>query len=360
MSTLLEAGFLTVNLQSKFNKQDDANNYAEINNHTTNNVEEQQIVNWGAELEKRLATNKKMSPESRKTDYEIEIEFFKEFFNNSKNSNNENNWDAACAKQLLLIGDQLRKVFKILGFSKKTNPIFAFICDNYVKENLIKTKLLDISTFKVILKALVKKQIASSEFYKANDYNLLYCPAFYEKSIKEMEEYINIQSNILKTSVSSYSNEDLLKNKKTFILIDQINEFDTDKRIPLIQKFDGQLNSINSSTCKLNNVGLAKAVAVSFLGNKLENTNEVELSVENPLFKLKNKTEICAILQFLSSSGNAKAAEALMNDRFNDVSLGAIAVATKKLKDARVFPKGKIQKNSSDMLVQALLNNIKG
>jgi hypothetical protein len=234
---LLEADFLTVDLKSTFSRQmsdegsasdELAATQIEIEAPENSSPQRQTSFDWGKELKNRLESNRKMSSEARQSEYEIETKFFKEFFSA--------NWDPDCAKQLMLMGEPLRKALKVLGFDKRVNPILGFISIKYVQEKLIKTKLLNVNTFKAIYNAVAKKLVADSEFLKANDYNIIYCQDLYKKPLTDIEKYLKAQSTILKTSLDTYTADRQLFNKKVFVYIPKVKELDPEKRAKLIKK----------------------------------------------------------------------------------------------------------------------------
>ena len=165
---LQESDFLVVDIQSLLqnNKTTAEQNDTSPSAETSPEARPTSLEAWGELLEKRLNDNKKLSQEARKPEYEIESKFFNEFFNA--------NWDAACAKQLILLGDTLKKIIRKLGFNEKTNPILAFIRLEVIKK-LLREKKLDINSFKVIIQACVNKEIVDSQFLGGNalKYNII-------------------------------------------------------------------------------------------------------------------------------------------------------------------------------------------
>ena len=210
------------------------------------------ISDWAKELKDRLAENKALEANERQSDYEIEAQFFEDYFNNANKL-----WDEACAEQLISLGEPLKKAIKILGFNHRTNPILGFIINSYVINNLIKTKLLNVNTFKAIYNAVSKKLVAHTEFMKANDSNIIYCQDLYRRSAAEMEKYLNIQSKILKPSASEYTEEDIEKNKKVFFYHKAIKEHGTLDALPA----GASLHSAKSSGTKMNSLDFASTLA---------------------------------------------------------------------------------------------------
>lgn len=354
---LLESDFLTINLQSIITKQkgnDSGPGRLETDDIKTEaETDQAKPINWEQELTKRQEANKNMSPESRKTSLEIDEQFFKEYF--------YANWDKSCAEQLIHIGEPLRKLLKGLGFNVKKNPALGFISNDYVKRNLIQTKLLNINTFKaIVFDALTGKLVAQSEFMKDNDYNIIYCRDLYKKSADEIKAYLEFQRTILKTSVGKYSSQDQIKNKKVFISIPEIIEPDINKRISLINQLDSaKLPSMKQANAVLNNLKFAKAIATT--GKKpaetvnLDDTDQAEL-----VGKLKTPSQIFAALQYLSiNAGSTKAAKALSStEKFKGIDAKEIVQATTWLVSNSVIPEGRLDGAQVDKLIDILLQKL--
>ena len=175
-------------------------------------------------------------------------------------------YDEAYAKKvvskMLTLGDPIRKAINILGFefdlnaSGKRNPLLAFLMQKSVQDELLMPGIINLSSFKALYNAVAKNTVAHSEFFERttkNDYNIIYCKELYYKTAKEIEEYLEEQSHILKPSADAYNKEDQLKNRKTFLVLDNIKETDIDRRARMIRSSDvtppvvqgAKLNSIN-------------------------------------------------------------------------------------------------------------------
>lgn len=344
---LLESDFLTVDLGSIFNKQVDStaeNN--KTNGAVQNNTAAQQqnlhkITDWNKELKKRLAANRSLSAEVREDDYNIEAQFFKDYFTT--------NWDSKCANELIRMGEPLKQVLKILGFDSAKNPILAFISDEFVKDDLIKTGLLNSSTFKAIYNAVAKKLVADSEFDFANDYNIIYCKDLYKKPAAEMIKYLELQSEVLEASGTDYSEDDIKQNKQVFIYDSSIEEKDPVKRAKITPKVAETVK-----TGILNSIELARQI---YKGTDpvIELDSKTKAALTD---KLKTPAQILAAIQFLSITTTSKAAKAaLSNEKFGKVQAVELAKATAEVID--IMPKNKIQADNADTLVTDLLNKLR-
>lgn len=357
---LLEADFLTVDLKSTFSRQvsDESSimdeltaTQVDVESSENNSSQRQTNFDWGKELKNRLESNRKMSSEARQSEYAIETQFFKEFFTS--------NWDAECAKQLMLIGEPLRRALRVLGFNKRVNPILGFISLKYVQEKLIKTKLLNVNTFKVIYNAVAKKLVADSEFFRASDYNIIYCQDLYKKPLTDIEKYLKAQSGILKTSLDTYTVDIQLLNKKVFIYIPKIKELDPIKRAREIKKATNiKLPSVKNSSTILNELEVVKAFGGT--GSSASSDTRIPLNAEEQaslVGKLDTSAKMFAALQYLSiTTSNANAKKALSNDEFQRISANDIATATAQI--AGIMPKGQLSKKAAEALVNMIVSKM--
>ena len=345
---LHEANFLTVDLRSMFKPAEEVANVVQEPSNKA-------ISDWGVELKDRKAANNVLSPNNRQNSYALETQFFKEFFSTITNNDND------LVEQLLLLGDPLRKALKVLGFKKQTNPILAFISLKYVQEKLLKTKLLNVNTFKAIYNAVADNLIADSEFFKANDYNIIYCQDLYRKPLKDIEAYITIQKSSLKLSADTYTAENQRSNRKVFFYIPEIKELELEKRAKAIAALgeDIKLPSARAANTKLNTIELAQKIN----GTKIKGDEpKAHLNSKNQTAlanKLTTASQIYAALQFLSiNTASRKAASALTNDNFSNLSLNKVAEATAWLAAQGIMPKGALQRADADNLVGVLLGRL--
>jgi hypothetical protein len=362
---LFESDFLTASIPAVFKQSIQTNNTAHDELAATQNGSENTVTDkgqpvqtnfdWGSELAKRLEANKNMSKEARSTDYDIESKFFKEYFNT--------NWDPECAKQLMLIGDPLRKALKGFGFKKRMNPILGFISLRYVQDNLIKTKLLNVVTFKAIYKAVLNRWVADSEFFKANAYNIIYCRDLYTKPLEEIEAYLKLQRETLSPKADVYKAIDQYNNQKTFLVTSQYKEKNTDKLADAIAKDTNiKVTSVKNVNAKLNSYSLAEKIAAQTFNIKpsSSNTNRTHLSSkaqQNLADKLNTPSQILAAIQFLSLTTESEVAKkALSNEKFGAVSTENLIKATIQIKP--LMPKGQLQKTDADSLAGILLGKL--
>ena len=316
---LLEADFLTLDISSIFNAAPAAKSEQKP---VEDNKQKTPVKDWGVELKARLDSNRKMSQEARKNEYDIEYQFFAEFFTAI--------WGAEAAKNLMAIGDQLRKDIKILGFKKQSNPILAFLSLSYVQKNLIQTKLLNINTYKAIHNAIAKNLVADSEFFKANNYNILYCLDLYRKPVNTIEEYLTIQKKTLPPDASVYSQEIQDRNKRVFLVLSRNTEKSLDKKAEVQQTIEySKLPSVRTAGAKLNELELARKVAglAKYTGTTQGNTKEEtdQVDFDEILRLLKEPEQALAALQYLSIyTGSDVIKSYLSAKQFSDVSVNKL------------------------------------
>jgi hypothetical protein len=252
--------------------------------------------------------------------------------------------------------DQLKKDIMILGFNKKVNPLLAFLSQAYVKNNLIASGLIAERTYKVIHNMIAKHLVADSELLKANDYNIIYCRDWYNKdrSVKDMETYLELQLEVLPLDTSAYSEARLERNRKVFL--------------------QQGCTSMTKSNAKLTDI---KTIHKLGIFEKKDTTKEkeddgsnstggevsAELKEKNAtaIKSLKTKAQKLAALQYISiMTNNAKAKKALSTGNFEG-SAKDIAAATAEaqavLKQLRITGKAADQVDSLvDYLIDYLHN----
>lgn len=361
---LLETNFQTVDIQSVFSNSEldtpDAPEEISIDQEVEESAEETEEpeypadFDWGEELKNRLKANKEASPEARYSNYDIEAKFFKDFFTA--------NWsDQDCVKQLILLGEPLKKVLKVLGFNKKINPILAFLSRPYVQKELLKTKLLNVNTFKAIYNAVAKKLVADSQFLIENDYNIIYCKDLYKKSFKEIEEYLELQKQILKPTASQYTKKDLLRNRRVFLHID-INEPDPNRYTKKIKALpDNEIPRANVLNTTLNEYKLAETIKdnLGVVNSGSANTVHLDSKAMQKLSDaLDTPSKILAMLMSLSTStNNVEAKKAITNkDKFSGVTAEKLINATREIAD--LVPKGRLSDRDVKALVNILLSKL--
>lgn len=356
------ADFLTVNLNTILKNQTSTSNTVAANvpqAASEKGTKKLTADEWEALLKSRLESNNKLGPEARESEYDIENKFFKEFFKAEFD-------DATIVNQLMLIGEPLKKVIKAYGFDKHTNPILAFISTDFVLETIIKTKLLNESTFKAIYNAVAQKLIAHSQFLKPNDYNIIYYPDLYKKSSAEIIEYLKLQSTLLMPGASRYTVEDLIKNKKVFIALpnitgktfaekrDQINNTEVD-----VHFGDDKIESVKAeiANAKLNSIKLAKMLAGKPVASITTNTQNKTAAKSVLVKKLDTTAKKLAAVQFVNMvSNSAEAKKALTNKAFAEVSSNDLLKATFAL--SGYMPKKAITDAEADEFIKQILSGL--
>lgn len=296
---------------------------------------------WGKLLQERKEANNRLSSTLKKSEYEVESKFFEEFFSV--------NWGKTTGDRLNLFGAPLKKAITVLEFDPKKNPILGFITKPYVIQNLINTDKLNVETFKAIYNAVAKKLAAPSEFIheKANEYNILYCPKLYDKSVKEIEEYLTLQKDVL----SSASTDVQAKNKKVFFNIKSITASDLKTRVAEINNWAGELPV--AATATLNSLELARLVnGIKSIDTVVINTTEQDTIVG----KLNDKTDLYAALLYLNmSTDSQKAKQALADNKFSGIDYSKVVKALTSFAENKIMPKGKLSNDTADTLVDKIL-----
>jgi hypothetical protein len=356
---LLESEFLTVNLNSILN-----NNNKPFNKTSQETPKQEQkkdlsqISDWSKELKDRLAANSQLAADSRKSEYDIESEFFEDYF-----MQGHIEWkDNKCSAQLLALGEPIKTAIKALGIDKTKNPILGFITDSYLIKSLLQPKLLNINTFKAIYNAVAKKLVADSEFLKSNDYNIIYCQDLYKKSAKDMEDYLTLQRTILSPSAYTYTIENRNTNKKVFFYISTIKELDPVKRKVEITKLpaDTVLPAATSASTTLNTLDLANAIS----GNSVESGNAKDSRATAQIVKavdvaeqLSNKAQYFAVIQYFSMATKVlEAKQALKHPDFKNIPAEQMVTATTQI--APFMYKVRLPENEVKALISILLNKL--
>ncbi len=305
---------------------------------------------WKELLDKRISDNNKLSATEKKTEYEVESKFFREFF--------VENWDRSIGAKLLLLGDPLRKAIKVLGFDPTKNPILGFVKQKRVIDGLIYTGKLNVETFKAVYNAVANKLVAHSELINEkadnNEYNIIYCADLYSKPVKEMIEYLKLQSQILTVSSTEYTAEKQLENKRAFLDVgEKIAEQEETKRAKEINTKLGHGDFHGVANAKLNTLSLAREVCdrVSDPKTNLDGNGQDAL-----VAKLATPADKYAALLALSlTTNNAAAQEALENPIFAGLSSDVKLKAVMTLSAKGIMPKGQLNKTDADSLVAKII-----
>lgn len=373
---LLENDFWTVNLNNilttqkatdstESSKTSEKSSEQGTSTNTTNSNESGKdkntapITDWDDELARRIEANEKMDKESQISSYKIETEFFTEFFTAF--------WkDPELVKRLMNLDDLLRKAFKILGFKKKTNPIFSFLHNSYVQKNLLQPGLINSETFTAIYNAVAKKLVSKSQFSKLNDYNIIYCRDLYTKSATEIEKYLELQSKILRYNADSYEPEDQENNLKVFINIPKIKEQNPEKRAKAIQSAGDSLTLITatSTNAKLNPLNIAVSIRpVLTKSSTVEDDNAVAVSdkeLASIVEKLNTPAQMFAALLALSlNTNNADITNLLSNKSFAGLAASDIAKGTQWLTTNKVLQSAKLTDKTLGSFAELLTKKLR-
>lgn len=351
--TLLESDFLTVNIKSIYNKETSKEASDQEQPTASDGVKKGPAVkdakintkiDWSKELEDRLAKNKALDSESQESEFDIRRKFWLEFFTAA--------FGEECAKILIEI-DLLKKDIEVLGFKKQANPLLSFLKNKYVQTELLLTKLINSNTYKVIHNALAKRHIADSEFLKSNDYNIIYCRAWYKiTSIAEMEEYLKEQKKVLPPNVNTYESERLDRNKRVFLQVGQKS----------VKSKNAELNSLDEVRKLLGSMGYTSSNK-----NTEKPVETTDSSEDKPVLSAESNLEaFCespahafATLQYLSVAlGSSEASEALLSGFLSGISSDEIAKASRELGNKlRSF---KINEESIPGIVEAITDAVRG
>lgn len=265
---------------------------------------------------------------------------------------------AEVIKKLHDLGEPFKKVLEVLGFNTKKNPLLAFVAQDWVQTELLLTDLLNASTFRAIYNALVKRQVASSEFLATNNYNILYCRDLYTKSATEMSEYLELQKTVLKPNAEEYSKTLLLNNRKTFfkIAIKDVDQHPDKLAAKLTDVPNNRVPKATNAATKLNNLKLAKLIS----GKAPELTTNLSSDKQDSLVKQLQTpaTKYAAILALALTTDSPEAKKALSKDIFGTLSSDDILNATKALASRDIMPKGKLNKADADALVAKIVSSL--
>lgn len=354
------AEFLTVNLNNILKNQKHFNDYEATEQSKTAQKQEKdlsQISDWDKELKSRLAENRALAANNRKSDYEIETEFFEDYF-----SNGDAAWDENCAELLLALGDPLRKAIKILGFDRNINPILGFITDEYVIKNLLTTKLLNVNTFKAIYNAVSKKLVADSEFFSANDYNIIFCQDLYRRSAAEILDYLAAQKSILSPSASTYTKADQDRNKKIFFYLPDIKELDSEKRAKEILSLQSGivLPYADEVSTKLNSLEVIHNLRGINSSSDVANKNTNKGSNKSGILARKvgdTPASILAAIQYISATSSIpEAIKALKHEAFKKVPMDALITASASVN--KIMKEAELPDNEIKTFIALLLGRL--
>lgn len=263
--------------------------------------------------------------------------------------------------KLANLGDLFKKSLRILGFKKddpksEHNPILRFIKQEYVQK-LIMDGLLNANTFKGIYNAVAKNLVATSEFFNTNNYNIIYCRDLYTKSAALMEEYLKLQSTILKVSDGTYDATKQIFNRKVFLQIPGVTERDATKLVKIVLNPSTKPAVTTADNAVLNSIKLATAIS-----GKQDSTTATSVDTNSQdaiVNKLTTSESLAAAILALSlTTDSSKANQALSSGIFTKVDNSKVVAAASKIATGDILPKGQIQTADADALVDKIVAKI--
>jgi hypothetical protein len=369
---LYESDFLTVNLSKIFKGKSAPTGAKSGIESTTSERADQDLeirgdMPWEEWLKRKQEENKKLPKEQQLSEYAVETEVFKEFYNEEWGN------DADLTKKLLDIGDLLRKAFKVLHFNAPNNPFYNFLKGGFGKD-LVKKDLLNASTFKAIFTAVQKKQVVTSEFREvfdgAKEYNILYCTNLYKKSPDKITEYLDLQSKILSPSATEYTAKDKLKNKQVFIRVSLAADPTKDDKstkayVERLKKYAAQIAGKSVQEAELNSIETASKIYNMLNGRRVEDdvTSVGDEAQKSIVSKINSSAEIFAALQLLNTYSSSATIQKILSIATNHQSVSSLRLADINAVQpvvAKIIPAGKINTKDAVTIANALLNKLQG
>ena len=310
---LLESEFLTVDLTKLFKEPEPI---------PEDPVDLEAIKDWKEELNRRLLANQKLDSEHRKKEYEVKDAFWKDYFNTVFK-------EPEVAENLINMGPKLRKAIEVLGYTAKTNPFLAFVSQNYVKKQLINTKLLNALTFEVIFNAAVKKLLTNQDLRKTVGYNIIYCRDLYTKPTGDILKYLQKQSEKLGANPT-----DVIKAENT-------------------QMFLAKGKATNHSNAKLKTLAEINNASTK----KISTTSKSDAgsaTVTNFISTVKNTTQAQAVLQYIATNFSSEVSDRAFEvlKAFGDISVEKLVPVAKDLN--KVLGKMTLQDTDADLIISTL------
>lgn len=280
------------------------------NTENTNNYKGKKFpknLNWKQELEDRLEANRLVSPDLKRPIQEIEDEFWIDCFISL--------WPEELLENLQLLGGYFKKDLLNWGFSADSNPMVAFLNQNFVQKKLLLTKKLNANSYMALHNAVVKKYLSLVEFRKANDYNILYCLDLYNKLPADIYKYLELQKVILNPKKTTYSAEIQTLNKRIFIKLKS-----TDTNLVTVAKAQlrvakDKIAKLNIRTAELNNFDLIKELLSqanledASAANQEEPEEASSAEISEITNNVKTRDDAAALTSFLT--GKAKTSKDL-------------------------------------------------
>jgi hypothetical protein len=267
-------------------------------------------------------------------------------------------------EKLGALGEPFKNTLKVLGYKITNenggNPILAFVAQPWVQQNLLGS-LLNAATFRAIYNTIPERLIAHSEFFKKNEYNILYCKDLYTKSPKEMLEYLRLQSRILKTSATEYTQADINNNKKAFLqskakdILNELNPVKRAKAVNTLVKNEGitKLALSNIEDSKLNSLEIAKLIydntGVGKVHLDTAGQNKIIEAIKDSYAKI-----YATLLSICLGTGSKKARKVLTNGLLSGLTAAKISEATAWLAENNIITKGELQGEDADALVDKI------
>lgn len=277
------------------------------------------------------------------------------------------NKDKAYVKKLMAFGEPLKKVCVAFGYDihpgNGGNPLLAFVLQDYIKP-LVNNGALNVNTFKAFYNAVAKHLVADSEFFTVNSYNIIYCRDLYNKSPKEIQDYLILQSKILKPDAKQYTAENQISNRKVFLHIDGITRSNGEEELNIVKR----AKSINASenknkiikdvrTAKLNTIELAEQIYSN--NDDIQPVSHItETELDKIVVELTDPAlKFAAILSLSTSTKSKKAKKALLsnNPKFTALRQDQILKAFLTLSNAGILPKRQLREVEADLLVDKIL-----
>lgn len=277
--------------------------------------------------------------------------------NLEKKLQNDLKLDLTYIKKLLALGEPFKKACETLGYNITAenggNPLLAFAVK---QKQLVTSGLLNANTFKAIYNAVAEQLVADSEFFEANNYNIIYCKNLYKKTPKEMYEYLKLQKRTLNPNEYTYTEKVQQDNRKTFLYISGIERVEGQEELNIVKRAKAikaitDTNKIPTVThAKLNNIELAKQIIEGQTDDTVSrSTTELEKIVKE---LTSTARKFAAILLLCNKSTKAK--QALTSPKFKELNQLQIAEAFMQLSRIGVIPKEQLKREDADLLIEKI------
>jgi hypothetical protein len=266
-------------------------------------------LNWKQELADRLRGNERSTDEKRPKE-DIIKEFWQDYFRTL--------WSDDLVPYLEGLGSYFKNDIEEWGFDATTNPMVAFLQLKYVKNNILKTKLLNHNSYIVFHNILTKQEIAQNELRKVNNYNIIYNLDWYKKTPADMRKYIIYQGNQLYGKKNSpYNKKEQEENRRLMFKNEAVTANKPAERLDALLKID--ISSVPESTDPTTVLNSQEDLKIftELRGERLPKAakNEETVSAEKILSEIKNLEEVLILLlQLYSRTGNEKVLQFMKNN----------------------------------------------